>query len=184
DHRLLDQPRRIFADRDAAPGGGEQHHAARLAELEGRLRVVVDEHLLDRRRARPVLAEHGLKPVVELYQARGERHLGVGPDLAVGDMAQAIALRPDHAPACASKAGIEAEDDHAEYSSPGRGGGPCEAWWRGASAASMEPRGPAPLLLLVPLPPPRGRAGRVAPYFRAGPRASPRRGGLRLPLPE
>ena len=38
----------IFADVDPGAGGDHQHDAAGLAELERRLRVLVDEHFLDR----------------------------------------------------------------------------------------------------------------------------------------
>lgn len=47
DHRLLHQCRGIFANLDAAPRCGEQHDAAGLAELQGRLGIFVDEYFLD-----------------------------------------------------------------------------------------------------------------------------------------
>ena len=47
DHRLLDQPGGIFADLQARAGGDHQCNTAGLAELERRLRVLVDEHFLD-----------------------------------------------------------------------------------------------------------------------------------------
>ncbi len=86
DHRLLDQPRRIFADRDGQAGGGEENDSAGLAELQRRLGIVVDEHLLDRGRAGPVLGEDGEKAAVQLEQPGRQLGLGVGADLAVGDM--------------------------------------------------------------------------------------------------
>jgi hypothetical protein len=48
DHGFFDQPRGIFADLDAGARGDHQYDAAGLAELERRLRVLVDEHLFDR----------------------------------------------------------------------------------------------------------------------------------------
>ena len=48
DDRLLDQPRGIFGDRHAGARQGQQADPARLAELERRLRIGVDEHFLDR----------------------------------------------------------------------------------------------------------------------------------------
>ena len=48
DHGLLDQRAAIFADRDPGARRAHQHHPAGLAELERRLGVLVDEHLLDR----------------------------------------------------------------------------------------------------------------------------------------
>ena len=111
DHRLLDQPRRIFAHGDSEAGGGEEDDSARLAELQGRLGIVVDEHLLDRGRAWEMLDEDREEPAVKLKQAGRKRGLRVGPDLAVGDMGQAIALGRDHAPAGAAEAWVEAKDD-------------------------------------------------------------------------
>ena len=96
---------------DAEAGGGEQDDSAGLAELQGRLRIVVDEHLLDRGRGWPMLGEDGEQAAVQLDQPGGERGLRVGADLAVGDVAQAVALGRDHAPAGAAEPGIEAEDD-------------------------------------------------------------------------
>jgi hypothetical protein len=42
----------------------------------------------------------------------------------------------------------------ANSSSPERGGGPDEVWWRGASGASMEAWAPSTALRAVPLPVP------------------------------
>ena len=111
DHRLLDQPRRIFADLEAAPRGGEQHDAARLAELQRRLRIFVEEHFLDRG-GRRADGRRGRRraPPSSADQAGGQRRLGIGADLAVGDVAQPVALGRDHAPAGAAEARIEADD--------------------------------------------------------------------------
>ena len=114
--RLLDQPRRIFRDRQTRPRGGEQADAARLPKLERRLRVGVDEHLFDRRRIGPVFEEDIGERAIQRHQPFGKRSLRVGCDLAIGDMAQPVALGPDDAPAGRAKAGIEAEDDQASFS--------------------------------------------------------------------
>ncbi len=66
-----------------------EHRAARLGELEGRLRVVVDEHLLDRRAIRSACA-----PITAtMASCRGASRsasgaLGSVADLAVGDMGE------------------------------------------------------------------------------------------------
>ena len=49
DHRLLDQPRGVLGDRQRSLPASRQHRAARLRQLERRLRVLVEEHFLDRR---------------------------------------------------------------------------------------------------------------------------------------
>ena len=63
DDRLLDQRRRIFADLDPGARGAHQHHAARLPELQRRLRVLVDEHLFDRGRGGLLLGDQRLELV-------------------------------------------------------------------------------------------------------------------------
>ena len=116
DHRFLDQPRRIFADRDSEARGGEQDDAPSLAELQGGLRIVVDEHLLDRRAFGAMLGEDGEKLAVEGEQPVGKSGLRIGSNLAVGDMAEPVPVRPDEAPAGAAKPRIKAEDDQESFS--------------------------------------------------------------------
>ena len=48
DDGFLNERRGIFADRDSRSRRAHQSNAARLTELERRLRVLVDEHFLDR----------------------------------------------------------------------------------------------------------------------------------------
>jgi hypothetical protein len=48
---------------------------------------------------------------IELDQSGGKRRLRIGPDVAVGDMAEPVAVGPDDAPPGAAKPGVEAEDD-------------------------------------------------------------------------
>ena len=121
DHRLLDEPRRIFADVDPGASGGHEDDAARLAELERRLRVLVGEDLLDRRGAGRMLLDHGLELLGERGKPARQRRSGVGPDLAVGDVREAIAVSLDQAPAGGAEAGIEAEDLQASRSSSSSG---------------------------------------------------------------
>ena len=52
----------------------------------------------------------------ERDQALGERLLRVGPDLAVGDVAQPVTLGADHAPAGAAQARVEANQDQPSFS--------------------------------------------------------------------
>jgi hypothetical protein len=53
---------------------------------------------------------------MEIDQAHGQVRLGIGPDLSVGDMAQAVAFRRDDAPAGAAESGIKADQDQAIFS--------------------------------------------------------------------
>ena len=73
DHRLLDQPGGIFADLEPGAGGDHQHHPARLAELQGRLRVLVDEHLLDRGGVGRAIGDQCVELAGEVGQAGGQR---------------------------------------------------------------------------------------------------------------
>jgi hypothetical protein len=54
--------------------------------------------------------------VVQTHQALRQRLLGIGPDLAVGDVAQPVAFGGDDTPAGAAKPGIEADQDQASFS--------------------------------------------------------------------
>jgi hypothetical protein len=63
-----------------------------------------------------MFGEHRSEGMVEDHQTIGQRHLGVGPDLPVGDMAQPVAVRPDDAPTGAAKPGVEADQDQPSFS--------------------------------------------------------------------
>ena len=65
DQGLLHQPRRIFADVEPAPCRREQDDAARLAELQGRLGIFVEEDLLDRGRSRAMRFDDAAELLVE-----------------------------------------------------------------------------------------------------------------------
>ena len=73
---------------DGQPGARHrQHrHPARLPQLERGLRVHIDEHFLDGPRIGPVLRDHGGEACVQLDQPLGHGGLGVGADLAIGDV--------------------------------------------------------------------------------------------------
>ena len=117
DHRFLDQTRGIFADGDSGAGSEHQGDAACLAELERRLRVLVEEDFLDCRSLGAMFGDQGFELVGECREAFGKGRLGVGLDVAIGDVAEAIALGADQAPAGRAQAGIETEDDQPSFSS-------------------------------------------------------------------
>ena len=48
DHGLLDDRRGIFANIHTGSGRTHQHHPSRLAQLQGRLWILVDENLFNR----------------------------------------------------------------------------------------------------------------------------------------
>jgi hypothetical protein len=122
DHGLLDQPRGIFLDFKAGAGGDHQGDSAGLGELQGGLRVLVDENLLDRSAGRGVLGEQGLELAGEVRQARRQRLGRIGPELAVGDVAEAVAVGAEQTPAGRAEPGIEAEDQgQASFSSSSSG---------------------------------------------------------------
>jgi hypothetical protein len=120
-HRLLDQPGGVFADSQARPGGGGEDDAAGLAELQGRLRVLVDEHFLDRGGVRLMFRDQGFKLAGEVGEALGKRGGGAGPELAVGEVGKAVALGADQAPPGGAEAWVETEDDQASRSSSSSG---------------------------------------------------------------
>ena len=112
DHRALDRIGRIFVDRQAGERGRQQRDAARLAELEGRHRVLVDEGLLDRRLGRPPGRDHRDQAAIELGQTLRQRAPRGRAQHAGGNRAQPIGLDLDDAPAGALQAGIDADQAH------------------------------------------------------------------------
>ena len=110
DHGLLDQGGRIFAYVDPCARRYHQGNAAGLAELECRLRVLVDEHFLDRRRVRRMIGKDCLKLRGEVGEPLWQGLGGVGLQLPVGDMGQAVALGANESPAGRAQPGVEAED--------------------------------------------------------------------------
>ena len=84
--------------------------AARLAELQRRLRVAIDEGLLDRRLVGAMGGDDRGEPVVEFAQPIGEGVAGFGMDRAAGDEGEPRPVGLDHAPAGMAQAGIDAEN--------------------------------------------------------------------------
>ena len=121
DDGLFDQPRGIFADFDPRARRDHDHHAPRLAELERRLRIGVDEHLLDRGGVGLVLGEKLLELIAKRGEALWQGSGGVGLDLTVGEMAEMVALGADKAPTGGAEPRIETEDLQARRSSSSSG---------------------------------------------------------------
>ena len=82
------------------PGARRNQHgdAARLAELERRVGVLVDEGRLDRRLVGRELLDHLDEPVVDRDQPLGERDLVAGRDRAAGDVRSGGCPRPRSGP--------------------------------------------------------------------------------------
>ena len=93
---------RILGHPQAALRRRQQGHAARLAELQGGARILVDEGLLDGRLQRLEAGDHLDQPLVDLAQAVGQVVLGVRRDQAAGHVGRA-ARRPT--PGCPSRCG-------------------------------------------------------------------------------
>ena len=110
DHGLLHLVGRVFGDGNSGHRRRQHRDAARLAELQRRHAVLVDEGLLDRGLARIELAEHPRKPCMDRHEPLGQRQVLARLDRAAGDEDQPVAVDVDHAPAGAAEAGVDAED--------------------------------------------------------------------------
>jgi hypothetical protein len=111
DDGLFYQGRRIFSHLNSGLGGSHKNDAARLTQLQSRLRILVDEDLLGGRGLGRAVGDQGLQLASEVREPPGQRFGRVRPELSIGDMAQTVALGSDEAPAGRAKAGIEAEDE-------------------------------------------------------------------------
>jgi len=121
DHGFLDEPWSIFADFDPRACSAHQGNTASLAELERRLRVLVDKHFLDGGGRRRVVDDQRVELIGERGQPARQRYRTIGLDLAVGDVGEAVAFSLDQPPAGGSKARVEAEDLQASRSSSSSG---------------------------------------------------------------
>ena len=110
DHGLLHHIGRVFGDGKARLRRHQQGDAARLAELERRRRIGVDEGRLHRRLVRAVAFDHRDQPVMDGHQPLAERRALAGLDRAAGDVDQPVAVGLDQAPAGAAEPRIDAED--------------------------------------------------------------------------
>jgi hypothetical protein len=68
-----------------------------------------------------MIGDHGFELVRERRQPAGKRRAGVGLDLPVGDVGEAIPFRLDQPPAGGAEARVEAEDLQASRSSSSSG---------------------------------------------------------------
>ena len=94
---------------------GRERDPARLAELQRRLRIPVDECLLDRRLMRPLAFDEPGQQAMDRRQPLGERSRRVGLDRAAANEAEPRAGGLDHAPARRAQAGVDAENaNHAD----------------------------------------------------------------------
>ncbi len=118
-HGLLDQVGGVLEHRQAGEGRHEQRHRPRVAQLERRLGVLVDEGLLHGDLVGPHGLDDAADPLEQLPQAQGQRKLpvrGHDPAIAVGELRT---LRGDQAPAGAAESGIDAENaDGAGHGAP------------------------------------------------------------------
>jgi hypothetical protein len=121
DDGLLDQSRGIFADLDPRSRRAHQGDSSRLAELQRRLRVLVDEHLFDRGSIGAALADQRLKLVGKDRETLRQGQRRARLDLPVGDVRQAIALGLDQSPTGGAEPGIQAEDLQASRSNSSSG---------------------------------------------------------------
>lgn len=112
DGGFLDQPGGIFADRDSGTSSDHQDHAPCLAELERRLRILVDEHFLDRRAFRLALGNQGFELERKVGEPLRQRRRAVRLELTVGEVRQPVAFGGDQPPAGGAEARVEAENPH------------------------------------------------------------------------
>ena len=110
DHRLLDLVRRVFRDAQALHRRGQKRRAPRLAELQRRARVLVDERLFDRRFVGRKTGDDAAQSLEQFAQAIGEVLVAGRGDDARGHIGEPHAVAVDDAPAGAAEAGIDPED--------------------------------------------------------------------------
>ena len=92
DYGLLDQPRRIFADVETRPRCDHDDDPARLAQLQRRLRIGIDEYLLDSGGVGTVLGDQRVEALCEIGKALGKRGCSVAFQLSVGNVREPITL--------------------------------------------------------------------------------------------
>ena len=121
DDRFLDQPRGIFADVDASSGRCHDNHAARLAELQARLRVLVDEDFLDGGAVGTVFGDERVELIGKSRQPLRQVGTRLPGDLTVRDVREAVAFSLDEPPAGGAEPGVETENLQARRSSSSSG---------------------------------------------------------------
>src|SRR5271170_2178668 len=110
DDGLLDDVCRIFGDRQAHQGRRRQRDSAGLAELERRLRIAIDESLLDRGFVRLLRFDQLDQRAMDFRKTLGERPVSARLDRAARNEGKPRAPLLDQAVARKAQAGIDAED--------------------------------------------------------------------------
>ena len=109
---LLDQPGRIFGDRQAGLRRREQSGCPRVAQLHGRRHIVRQKSLLDRGFVRPVRRNEIGDGLEDMVQPDSQRGIGRRLHHAMRDGNEAAPIDPYYAPARVPKAGIDTENGH------------------------------------------------------------------------
>ena len=111
DHRLLDRVGRIFGDCQSGQRRNQHGDAARLAELQRRGGILVDEGLLDGGLVRRLVAScTAARPSCSWQSRAASAALSSERTVPAADEAQHVAVDVDHAPAGAAKPRIDADD--------------------------------------------------------------------------
>jgi hypothetical protein len=118
---LLHEPRGIFTDRNSGSRSTHQNDAARVSELQRRLRVLVDEDLFGSCSIGSLFGDQELELFGKGCKSVGQRRRAIGTDLAIGNMDEAVSLGVDHAPAGRAEPRVEAQDPQARRSSSSSG---------------------------------------------------------------
>ncbi len=118
-HRLLDAQRCELVDGKSALGECCDRGAPGLTEGEGGPRVHIDEDPFDHGLIRMEVSDQFLYSPKDLRQAGWLAAGECRPDGSASDIADLLPLGIQHAKACASQAGINAEDAHGEAENAG-----------------------------------------------------------------
>ena len=126
DNGLFHLVRRIFPDRKSCEGRHQERDAARLAKLQRRDRILVDEGRLDGRRVRSDGSTIASSPSWMATRRSGSHRAAFSMSIRTPQSMKfsRVAVDLDHAPAGAAEAGIDAEDanrvpGHHPVDSPG-----------------------------------------------------------------
>jgi hypothetical protein len=104
--------RRILGDLDTGAREQEQHDAARVTELGGRLSVLVKKQIFDGADARAMLLDYRAQLDFDTRESISDGGLAVQVNDAVRDVTQAVAFTGNHTPTEVKRTGIDAESEH------------------------------------------------------------------------
>ena len=110
DYGLLHCVRRVFGNEQSRKRRYDQRDATRLAELQRRRSVAIDEGLFDRGLYRRKLCQDLGQPVENLAQPRAKALRFVRHHRPAGDEAQSRTIAVDNPPAGPSQAWVDADD--------------------------------------------------------------------------